>query len=86
MTKGKQEKQDNNISFEEALSRLEEIVRQLEKGELSLEESLEQYANGVKLSQICLTKLDAAEKKLTKVLSEENGKLVELPLAFQEDE
>ncbi|MPL84353.1 Exodeoxyribonuclease 7 small subunit [bioreactor metagenome] len=86
MTKKKQDSLVNKLSFEDALDQLEEIVKQLEKGELSLEQSLEQYGLGVKLSQLCLIQLNAAEGKITKVLSEKNGEIVELPLAFQEDE
>lgn len=77
---------DDNLSFEDALNELEAIVKQLEQGELSLDQSLDQYAQGVKLSRLCLTKLNAAEEKITKVISEVNGNIVESALACQGDE
>lgn len=76
----------DDISFEEALSKLEAIVKQLEQGELSLDAALEQYAHGVKLSQMCLGKLNDAEVKITKVITETNGRIIETPLDVQEGE
>lgn len=73
------------IPFEEALLRLEEIVKQMEKGELTLDVSLAQFAKGVALSKICLHKLDDAEKQIDKILHEQKGIIVEKPLNLQED-
>jgi exodeoxyribonuclease VII small subunit len=53
------------IKFEEAFNRLEEIARRLESGDISLEESLELYEEGMKLIDLCNQKLEAAEKKIT---------------------
>lgn len=56
------------MDFEKKLSRLEEIVQKMEKGELALEESLKLFEEGVKLSRDChaqLTKAEAQVKKLT---------------------
>ena len=50
--------------FENALARLEDIVGELEKGELALEEALKLFEEGVKISQFCTTKLDEAERKV----------------------
>lgn len=50
--------------FEKAMERLEKIVEMLESGEISLEEALKVYEEGVKLSRICQTKLTQAEKKI----------------------
>ncbi len=61
------------VSFEEALGNLEKIVKELEKGELKLDESLETFAQGVAYSQICLTKLNAAEIQIDKILQKEKG-------------
>ena len=52
------------MEFENALQRLEEIVRRLEEEELSLEESIKQYEEGTRLARFCQEKLDAAEKKI----------------------
>lgn len=87
MAKSKQERLlINDTSFEDAMSQMEAIVKQLERGELSLEQSLEQFEKGVKLSQMCLAKLTAAEKQITKVIREENGQVVERPILFGEVE
>lgn len=52
------------IKFEKALDRLEKIVEELESGNISLEDALKKYEEGVKLSRICQTKLEQAEKKI----------------------
>ena len=55
-----------NIKFEEALAELEEQVRLLESGELSLEESLDAYKYGVELSKVCSGKLEAVKQEVEK--------------------
>ena len=57
-------------SFENSLGELEKIVRQLEDGDLSLEESLELFETGVKLSRECRMRLTQAERRI-EVLSED---------------
>ncbi len=52
------------IKFEEALKKLEKIVSDLEAGELSLDESLAKYEEGVKLSKLCSRQLEAAKSKV----------------------
>lgn len=56
-------------SFEAAIKRLTEIVQQLERGELPLEESLRLFEEGVKLSRVSQTRLDAAEKRVEQLLA-----------------
>ena len=51
-------------SFEGAMARLEEIVRKLEGGEATLDESLKLYEEGISLVRTCSLKLDEAEKKI----------------------
>lgn len=53
-----------DIKFEDALSRLEMIVNDLEKGGLTLEESLKKFEEGIKLSDYCVKKLEEVEKKI----------------------
>ena len=63
----------NGKSFEENLAKLETIVRQLERGELSLENALECYKEGVSLAGFCSHSLDRAASEveiLTKSMSE----------------
>ncbi|GIW80957.1 MAG: hypothetical protein KatS3mg105_2764 [Gemmatales bacterium] len=52
-------------SFEEALAELEEIVRELEDGQISLEESLQRYEKGVNLLKQCYSKLQEAEQRIS---------------------
>lgn len=55
------------LSFEAALKRLEEIVRRLEGGEASLDESIELYGEGDRLRQQCEARLQAAQAKIEKI-------------------
>ena len=63
------------IKFEDALSELEGIVEKLERGELSLEESLTAFEEGIRLSRICSKRLDEAEKKIEILIKGEDGEL-----------
>lgn len=63
-----------NLKFEAALSRLEELVGSLEKGNLSLEESLKVFEEGVRLSKNCTKILDEAEKKVELLIHDKEGK------------
>lgn len=62
------------IKFEDVMKRLEQIVSSLEKGNLSLDESLKVFEEGVKLSKNCLRILDDAEKKVEILLKEKGDK------------
>lgn len=63
------------MDFEKKLSRLEEIVGQMEKGELALEDSLKLFEEGVKLSRECHQKLNDAEAKVKLLISmDQDGK------------
>jgi exodeoxyribonuclease VII small subunit len=64
-------------SFETALQRLEEIVQRLEGGEVSLDESLSLFEEGIRLTRYCSDKLDAAEGKL-EILLGFDGKTPEI--------
>jgi exodeoxyribonuclease VII small subunit len=86
MVRAKKKDDQNEIDFEQALEKLEIIVKQLEKGELPLDRSLEQFSEGVSLSKICLNKLNYAEQQIDKILLEEKGKVIERPLQPQEDD
>lgn len=61
-----------NLKFEEAMQQLEQIVAQLEQGDVPLEEALDQFQKGVALSKLCKDKLENAEMTLTKIVNE-NG-------------
>ncbi|MEX2415973.1 MAG: exodeoxyribonuclease VII small subunit [Paenibacillaceae bacterium] len=69
---------DNEISFEEAMDMLEEIVQQLESGDVPLEKAIELFQDGMKMAHLCSGKLEVVEKKI-EILIEENGALVKKP-------
>ncbi len=60
------------LSFEEALTRLEEIVKELETEDISLEDSIELYEEGIELSKTCTQKLEEAELRIEKVQERED--------------
>jgi len=61
------------IKFEDALKRLEKIVGDLEGGNLSLDDALERYEEGITLSKTCAKKLEVARKKVEILLKSEDG-------------
>jgi len=71
----KEAKKIEDIKFEDALSRLESIVEKLEGGELSLEESLTAFEEGIRLSRICSKRLEEAERKIEVLTKGEDGQL-----------
>ncbi len=62
------------VKFEDAMVRLETIVSELENGDLSLDESLKIFEEGVRLSKSCLKLLDDTEQKIEILLQEKDGK------------
>lgn len=69
----------NLPSFEESLNKLETIVERLEKGDLSLEESLKLFEEGVQLSAACKQELDDAEGKVEMLVKQRDGSLKAVP-------
>lgn len=61
------------MKFEDALKKLEKIVSDLENGNIPLEEALEKYQEGMRLSGVCQKKLEAAKKKVEILLKAEDG-------------
>ena len=72
------------MSFEQALSRLDEIVRHLEKGDLLLSESLSLYEEGTSIIKTCSKMLDQAEQKVVKLKKGPDRAPIELE--FEEEE
>jgi exodeoxyribonuclease VII small subunit len=62
-------------SFEKSLEELETIVGKLENGDLPLEESLELFEKGIKLSRECRDRLTSAERKIQILMKDANGEL-----------
>lgn len=67
-----------SFPFEESISRLEALVERMEDGNLSLEESLKTFEEGIKLTRQCQQALKTAEQKV-KVLIEKNSSVEEIP-------
>ncbi len=84
MSKKVQEKSEI-LTFEQALEQLEEIVKQLEKGDLPLEDALNQYAEGVKLANLCVNRLNDAENKVNQLVYEKDGVIEFRPLILEEE-
>ena len=62
-----------DLKFEEALTKLEEIVAELEEGELSLEEAVEKFQRGMALKQLCERRLSEAEAKIEEYVPDEES-------------
>lgn len=65
------------MSFEENMTRLEQIVRAMERGDVPLEESLKLFQEGTELVKVCNKMLNEAEQKVTKIVTQSNGSLTE---------
>ena len=83
MTTDQVQDNTNEQTFESALQRLESIVRQMENGELPLEQAIANFQEGMTLAKICRDRLDQAEQKI-EILVAEAGHLQKKP--FQPEE
>ena len=72
-------------NFEEQLTALESVVERLEQGELSLEESVRLFEEGVKLSDACKKELEAAEGKIQLLTQQRNGAMKAVEFDLGED-
>lgn len=66
-------KKEQEITFEEAIERLEVIVSQLENGDVPLEKAIDLFQEGMKMSQLCGAKLEQVEKKIEVLIESESG-------------
>lgn len=71
------------VKFEEAMQELEMIAKELEKGDLTLEESVSKFEEGMKLSKQCNTIIEEAEKKIA-ILLQKDEKMVEETFEVEE--
>ena len=72
--------------FEASLARLEEIVKELETGDLPLERSLKLFEEGIKLSRLCNKRLEEAERRVEILLKGKNGAFTAQPFEEKEGE
>ena len=70
-------------SFEESIKKLEAIVSQLEKGELTIEDSLKLFEEGVTISTACKQELDAAEGKVQMLVKQRDGSMKPEPFVSE---
>src|SRR5438105_1756737 len=71
-------------NFEAQLASLERIVRELERGDLPLEQSLELFEQGVKLSRECQERLNEAERRIEVLLRGSDGSTIAVPFESEE--
>ena len=71
------------LSFEESLEKLEQIVAAMESGDSSLQELMANYAEGVKLGGSCLTVLEQAEKTMDVMIQDKAGRAIESELQIE---
>jgi exodeoxyribonuclease VII small subunit len=62
---------EKNLTFEDAMNKLEQIVDRLEEGDVPLEEAIAFYKEGMELSRICHNKLKSVEDQLTQIITED---------------
>ncbi|MCG8602087.1 MAG: exodeoxyribonuclease VII small subunit [Verrucomicrobiales bacterium] len=67
---------ESDVPFEDALAQLEELVGEMESGQMPLEELISNYENGTRLFQLCAKQLDAAEGRIEMIRKNRNGESV----------
>lgn len=70
--------------FEDSLARLEQIVKELESGDLPLDQSLRLFEEGIKLSRVCNKRLEEAERRVEILVKDRTGNITAQP--FKEEE
>ena len=66
-------------TFEAALKELEQVVKEMESGDLCLEDAVKKYESGIKQSKYCLNLLDKTEKKISMLVKDNDGNVKEKP-------
>ena len=77
--------QGPELSFEEALAKLESTIESMESGELTLEETLKSFEQGSKLAKICASRLDAAEARIQKLEKTSTGEDAATPISLEDE-
>jgi len=70
-------------TFEQAIKQLEQIVQDLESGDMPLEKAVKTFEEGIQLAKFCSEKLDETEKRITILMQDSNGKLSEASFVGQ---
>lgn len=74
-----------NVNFEDNMKQLEQIAGELEKGDLDLDASVKKFEEGMKISKECSEMLERAEKKITMLIKDNNGEMVEKKFVQEEE-
>jgi len=73
-------------TFEMAIKQLEQIVQDLETGDMPLEKAIKKFEEGIKVSKYCSEKLDESEKRITLLMRDSDGKNAsEIPFAIEDE-
>lgn len=72
-------------TFEQSLKQLEQIVHELESGGLPLEKALKKFEEGIQLSKLCSQTLDETEQKISILLKDQDGGIIEKPFTVGND-
>ena len=72
-------------TFEQSMKQLEQIVQELESGDLSLEKAIKKFEEGIQLSKFCSKKLEETEKKISILLKDTNGEITEAPFKTEDE-
>jgi exodeoxyribonuclease VII small subunit len=73
-------------TFEQAMKQLEQIVQDLESGDMPLEKAIKTFEEGIQLSKFCSEKLDETEKRITILMQDAEGKISETPFPAENDD
>ncbi len=73
-------------TFEQSMKQLEQIVQELESGDLPLEKAIKKFEEGIQLSKLCAQKLDETEKKVSMLLEDEQGNITQAPFPADNDD
>jgi exodeoxyribonuclease VII small subunit len=73
-------------TFETAIKQLEQIVQELETGDIPLEKAIKKFEEGIQISKYCSEKLDESEKRITLLMQDSKGKKAsEIPFAMENE-
>jgi len=72
-------------TFEQSMKQLEQIVQELESGDLPLEKAIKKFEEGIQLSKSCSKMLDETEKKISILLEDTDGNMTKTPFPSEED-
>ena len=72
-------------TFEQSMKQLEQIVQELESGDLPLEKAIKKFEEGIQLSKYCSQELDKTEKKISILLEDSAGNISEQPFILEDE-